>query len=123
MIGLKVTGEDWIAQLTTYIAQYEHYCEVRTFADYREANSNLLQQVSEEHGKNFDFPKQHWLLHIVEDLQTKGATPNYSTWPSEGFQQEAGKTYKQTNGKNLDSQVNYLWLLSALLNEGSVGCY
>ncbi|KAJ7591788.1 hypothetical protein C8J56DRAFT_1003241 [Mycena floridula] len=56
------------------------------------------KDVSLRYDKNFDFFKQHWTSHIVEDIRRKGSTVNTTTRPGEGFQQEAAQAYKQTNG-------------------------
>jgi hypothetical protein len=61
--------------------------------------------VSKEQGKSFDFYKQHYVSHIIEDIRRKGTTDNTSTRPGEGFQQEAAEAYKQTNKKSAEKQV------------------
>ena len=50
--------------------------------------------------------KQHASAHLVYDITHKGATNNYTTRTGEGFQQEVKQAYKQTNMKNVDTQVN-----------------
>ena len=61
--------------------------------------------MSKEHGKDFDFFKQHYVCHIIEDIRRKGTTDNTSTRPGEGFQQEAAEAFEQTNKKNAEKQV------------------
>lgn len=61
--------------------------------------------MSKEHGKDFNFFKQHYVCHIIEDIRQKGTTDNTSTRPGEGFQQEAAEAYDQTNKKNAEKQV------------------
>jgi len=61
--------------------------------------------VSEEHGKDFKFYKQHAVVHVIEDIEQKGATNNFNTRPGEGFLQEVEEAYNQTNKKNADIQV------------------
>lgn len=77
------------------------------------------QKVSNEHGKNFKFFKQHYVSHIIEDIRRKGTTDNTSTRPGEGFQQEAAEAYKQTNKKSAEKQVCPLLIYNSSLT--SVG--
>ena len=65
----------------------------------------VLQKVTNEYGKKFDFYKQHWVTHVIEDIREKGATDNYVARPGEAFHQEVQDAYEQTNGKNVDPQV------------------
>ncbi|KAJ7599598.1 hypothetical protein C8J56DRAFT_1011188 [Mycena floridula] len=67
---------------------------------------DILKDVSVRHKKNFDFFKQHWTSHVVEDIRKKGSTVNTTTRPGEGFQQEAAQAYKQTNGRNAEDQMS-----------------
>ena len=71
--------------------------------------------MTNDYGKNFNYPKHHSLTHIVEDLRGKGAMENYTTRPGEGFQQEVQQAYDRTNFKNTEPQVcilsNYIILL------------
>ncbi|KAJ7690523.1 hypothetical protein B0H17DRAFT_838166, partial [Mycena rosella] len=67
---------------------------------------NSPLRVSEEHGKNFDFPKQHATAHVIDDLREKGTTNHHHTTRlGEGFHQEVKAAYAQTDGKNEDSQL------------------
>ena len=61
--------------------------------------------MSKDYGKSFDFPKQHATVHVIDDIEQKGTTRNYSTRPGEGFQQEAAQAYAQTNKKDAETQV------------------
>jgi hypothetical protein len=63
------------------------------------------QKVLKEYHKNFDFFKQHYVSHVISDIQQKETMDNMSTRPGEGFQQEAAEAYKQTNGKGVEKQV------------------
>ena len=63
------------------------------------------QKVTKEYKKNFDFFKQHYVSHVISDIQRKGTTDNMSTRPGEGFQQEAAEAYKQTSRKRAEKQV------------------
>lgn len=65
----------------------------------------VSQKVSQEYGKDFCFYKQHAASHVIEDIEQKGATNNFSTRPGEGFIQEVNEAYKQTNKRNADQQV------------------
>ncbi|KAK7041128.1 hypothetical protein R3P38DRAFT_2512305, partial [Favolaschia claudopus] len=57
------------------------------------------------YGKNFDFPKQHAVSHVIRDLRETGTTNNYTTRLGEGFHQEVKEAYGQTNGKDEDPQL------------------
>jgi hypothetical protein len=65
----------------------------------------IMQEVSKEYQKNFNFFKQHYVSHIIGDIRQKGTTDNTSTRPGEGFQQEAAEAYEQTNKKRAEIQV------------------
>jgi hypothetical protein len=41
--------------------------------------------VTEKYGKSFTFYKQHWISHVIEDIEEKGTTDNYVARPGEGF--------------------------------------
>ncbi|KAJ7082342.1 hypothetical protein C8R43DRAFT_909683, partial [Mycena crocata] len=64
--------------------------------------------VTKEYGKNFDWPKQHFTGHIVDDLREKGTTNHHTTRLGEGFHQEVKQVYTQTNGKNEDAQLAHI---------------
>lgn len=63
------------------------------------------QIVSQLYKKNFDFPKQHHVSHVLRNILKKASTHNYSTRPGESTQQEIAAAYKNTNGKNAEDQV------------------
>jgi hypothetical protein len=63
------------------------------------------QKVTEKYGKNFTFYKQHWISHVIEDIEEKGTTDNYVARPGEGFHQEVQEAWDQTNNKDTDKQV------------------
>lgn len=65
----------------------------------------LQQKVSDLYGKDFDFFKQHAASHVIQDIEERGTTNNFTTRPGEGFQQEAAQVYKRTNRKDTESQV------------------
>ncbi|KAF8573745.1 hypothetical protein K439DRAFT_1374478, partial [Ramaria rubella] len=67
--------------------------------------TNSPLKVENIHGKSFDFPKQHMLVHLSHDIIYMGATINYSTCVEEGFQQESGQAYELTNHKNVEAQM------------------
>ena len=77
----------------------------------------FFQKVEQEHGKNFDFLKQHASSHMFQDIRQKGTTDNFSTRTGEGFQQEAAQAFEQTNMKNAEHQVSafHLWRCSSKL--------
>lgn len=68
----------------------------------------LVQKVARDHEKNFDFPKQHAVMHAPDDIRRKGATKNFSTRPGEGFQQEVREAFGQTNFREVLGQVSVL---------------
>ncbi|KAJ7082343.1 hypothetical protein C8R43DRAFT_1092786 [Mycena crocata] len=88
-IGIHCTTEERITRLNGYIKNYEKLCS----------------KVTQEYGKNFDWPKQHFTGHIVDDLREKGTTNHHTTRLGEGFHQEVKQVYAQTNGKNEDAQA------------------
>jgi hypothetical protein len=98
-----------LARLRKYIADYEHWCMVRAFmkAQTESARIPYLQKVSKKYNKDFDFFKQHATSHVAEDIEERGCTYNFSTWPGEGFQQEAAQAYRTTNRKNTEHQVSF----------------
>ncbi|PPQ88862.1 hypothetical protein CVT25_009588 [Psilocybe cyanescens] len=83
---------------------------IHTYKDMQESLTKArqygVQKVTKEYGKNFQFPKQHWISHVALDIQQKGTTNNMSTHPGEGFQQEAAEAYKQTNKKKAEKQMS-----------------
>ncbi|KAJ7153830.1 hypothetical protein C8R46DRAFT_912239 [Mycena filopes] len=64
-------------------------------------------EVSDNHGKDFNFLKQHSLSHSIDDFMSKGTSRNMNTRVGEGFQQEVEKMYQKTNGKNAERQASY----------------
>ncbi|KIJ30554.1 hypothetical protein M422DRAFT_267894 [Sphaerobolus stellatus SS14] len=87
--GLSIIREDQIEYLESCLPQYEKYCIT----------------IAQQHGKNYNYPKHHSLMHLPEDLRAKATTENYSTRPGEGFQQEVQQAYNQTNFRNAESQM------------------
>ncbi|TFK47051.1 hypothetical protein OE88DRAFT_1774381 [Heliocybe sulcata] len=94
MVGMRCMPESrlkkFLKKLKEYVSDYERSCE----------------RVTLQHGKNFNFPKQHATSHAPTDIRQKGTTDNYSTRPGEGFQQEAAEAYAQTNGKEAEHQMS-----------------
>ena len=62
----------------------------------------------------WNFPKMHLVLHLFDDIMSKGATRNYSTKPFEKMHGPLGEAYKRiSNFKEVAGQVsNYLLDLS-----------
>ncbi|KIJ30780.1 hypothetical protein M422DRAFT_267613 [Sphaerobolus stellatus SS14] len=87
--GLRVVSDEQIKAYRQFLTKYEKWCK----------------NVTKEHGKKFNYPKHHNLMHLPEDIQNKGCTENYSTRPGEGLQQEVQQAYSQTNFKNTESQI------------------
>lgn len=67
------------------------------------------------HKKDFKFYKQHAVSHVIEDIEQKGTTNNFSTRPGEGFLQEVKEAYGQTNNKNADVQVFMTGQMASIL--------
>ncbi|KAG1844256.1 hypothetical protein C8R48DRAFT_780313 [Suillus tomentosus] len=89
MIQMHCMTEDRIQRLRSYIKTYMNSCV----------------RVSAEHGKNFDFLKQHLVTHAIQDIEQKGTLDNYDTRVGEGFHQEVQEAYAQTNCKNTEPQM------------------
>ncbi|KAF8522668.1 hypothetical protein JB92DRAFT_2827536 [Gautieria morchelliformis] len=87
--GLHMISELQLNKLQEYLQEYEDYCK----------------EVQELYGKNFNFPKQHALVHLTYDILHKGSTINYNTWVGEGFQQDVKQAYHLTNFKNVEEQM------------------
>ncbi|KAJ7237081.1 hypothetical protein C8J57DRAFT_1087817, partial [Mycena rebaudengoi] len=89
LIGLHVVTEDHLIRVQSYMDKYQLYCA----------------KLTREHGKSFDFPKQHAGTHVISDIRLKGATANYGTRVGEGFHQEAQDAYSTGNHQNNDVQM------------------
>ncbi|KAJ7211148.1 hypothetical protein GGX14DRAFT_565019 [Mycena pura] len=89
MLGLSVTTQTRLDHLNELIREYELACN----------------EVHEEHGKDFNFLKQHMLSHAIGNFMSKGTSRNMNTRVGEGFQQEVEKMYHKTNGKNAERQI------------------
>ncbi|KAG9120164.1 hypothetical protein FRC07_004449 [Ceratobasidium sp. 392] len=65
------------------------------------------KECTEALGKNFDFPKMHLLVHLFDDIWNKGASPNFSTKPSESLHRILKKAYEVSSKKNetVDAEV------------------
>jgi hypothetical protein len=109
LIGLHVVTEDHLIRVQSYMDKYQLYCAVRLALSIFESiyivDSWILQKLTREHGKSFDFPKQHAGTHVISDIRLKGATANYGTRVGEGFHQEAQDAYSTGNHRNNDVQV------------------
>ncbi|KAJ7642628.1 hypothetical protein DFH06DRAFT_1097369 [Mycena polygramma] len=92
LLGLDVTTASRMEHLDKWIDEYEKAC----------------RDVSELHGKSFDFLKQHFLSHAIENFRAKGTSRNMNTRVGEGFQQEVAAQYKKTNGKNAEHQISVM---------------
>lgn len=107
-----MTG-DRLDRLKTYIKKYQDMCEVCTYllSDFMcilYILQSIIQLVSKAYGKDFKFPKQHWVSHVIEEIEMKGAMTHCSARPGEGFFQEVRQAYDQTNKRNEDIQVFYI---------------
>ncbi|KAJ7789214.1 hypothetical protein B0H14DRAFT_3574529 [Mycena olivaceomarginata] len=64
---------------------------------------DILKRVSKDYNKNFCFPKQHFIVHAVQDIRSKGVLRNATTRTGEGFHQEIAQHYnKQTFARQRD---------------------
>ncbi|KAJ6527660.1 hypothetical protein B0H19DRAFT_1083755 [Mycena capillaripes] len=61
-------------------------------------------RVSEDHGKSFCFPKQHFIVHALQDIRSKGVLRNATTRTVEGFHQETAQHYRKTNLREAEGQ-------------------
>ncbi|KAG9123766.1 hypothetical protein FRC07_014025 [Ceratobasidium sp. 392] len=62
---------------------------------------------NKKYGKSFDFPKNHQLVHLFDDISKKGVTANYSTKPSEQMHGRPRRAYGTSSKKSstVDSEV------------------
>ncbi|KAJ7079129.1 hypothetical protein B0H15DRAFT_859196 [Mycena belliarum] len=90
MLGLWVTFKTRLDHLQDLERKYESACN----------------EVHKQHGKDFNFLKQHSLIHAIDDFVSKGTSRNMTTRVGEGFQQEVEKMYHKTNGKRAERQIS-----------------
>ncbi|KAJ7840312.1 hypothetical protein B0H14DRAFT_3696576 [Mycena olivaceomarginata] len=67
--------------------------------------SHATQRVSKDYNKNFCFPKQHFIVHAVQDIRSKGVLRNATTRTGEGFHQEIAQHYNKTNFRKAEGQI------------------
>ncbi|KAJ7302615.1 hypothetical protein DFH08DRAFT_635721, partial [Mycena albidolilacea] len=89
MLGLSVMTRTRLDHVNDLVRKYECACN----------------EVYNVFGKDFNFLKQHSLMHAIEDFMSKGTSRNMNTRVGKGFQQEVGKMYQKTNGKNAECQA------------------
>ncbi|KAJ7320983.1 hypothetical protein DFH08DRAFT_713341, partial [Mycena albidolilacea] len=89
MGGLKGMTESRIKVIKTFISTYEYWCT----------------EVSKVYGKKFRFPKQHFVVHAVQDILSKGVLWNATTRTGEGFHQEIAQHYTKTNCREAEEQI------------------
>ncbi|TFY63623.1 hypothetical protein EVG20_g6237 [Dentipellis fragilis] len=112
IVGILPRGDPLIHCIRAY-SRFRMYASLQCMSDGRIVSlrkamlvyGSFCQKVGKEHGKNWDFPKQHASAHLPSDIRNKGATINYSTRPGEGFQREMKEAYRTTNFKNTDAQM------------------
>ncbi|EGO29424.1 hypothetical protein SERLADRAFT_433403 [Serpula lacrymans var. lacrymans S7.9] len=103
---LSVLAEDGVkGQLARNMRNVSRWRNLKHFGNVTTVDYADGQDVSRDYGKSFDFFKQHFVNHVIEDIQQKGATDNYETRVGEGIHQEVRQAYKQTNCKNTDPQM------------------
>ncbi|KAJ7217073.1 hypothetical protein GGX14DRAFT_358092, partial [Mycena pura] len=59
--------------------------------------------ISKTYGKSFAWPKHHFLVHMIQDILTKGVLRNGTTRTGEGMHQEVAQHYMHTNFRDVDS--------------------
>ncbi|KAF7332654.1 hypothetical protein MKEN_00148200 [Mycena kentingensis (nom. inval.)] len=64
-----------------------------------------LRKVTEKYGKVFAWPKQHFVVHMLQDILAKGVLRNATTRTGEGVHQEVAQHFMKTNGRDVDGQV------------------
>ncbi|KAJ7221520.1 hypothetical protein GGX14DRAFT_353256, partial [Mycena pura] len=89
MTGLRAMTESRLTATDGFIKRYEKCC----------------QKVSESYDKNFAFPKQHFLVHALDDVRAKGVLRNATTRTGEGVHQEVAQHYMQTNSREAEAQI------------------
>ncbi|KAK7001187.1 hypothetical protein R3P38DRAFT_2417664, partial [Favolaschia claudopus] len=72
LLGLRVMTTSRQLVVQQCIEDYEKWCK----------------RVSEDYDKNFKFPKQHYLIHALDDVRLKGVLRNGTTRTGEGIHQE-----------------------------------
>jgi hypothetical protein len=100
------------------IQTYEYWCEVRGIY-IRSSSVHLsysIQKVSKDYDKNFSFPKQHFIVHAIQDILSKGVLRNATTRTGEGFHQEIAQHYSKTNFRDAEGQVRHFLTHSCLFN-------
>ncbi|KAK7029209.1 hypothetical protein R3P38DRAFT_3267043 [Favolaschia claudopus] len=88
LLGLRVMTTSRQLVVQQCIEDYEKWCK----------------RVSEDYDKNFKFPKQHYLIHALDDVRLKGVLRNGTTRTGEGIHQEVKQHYGQTNKRNTEAQ-------------------
>ncbi|KAK6996123.1 hypothetical protein R3P38DRAFT_3287864 [Favolaschia claudopus] len=89
-----------------YIEEYEKWCKVWPSFYFLLVADLYFKRVSEDYGKNFKFPKQHFLIHALDDVRMKGVLRNGTTRTGEGTHQEVKQHYAQTNKRNTEAQIS-----------------
>ncbi|KAK7020915.1 hypothetical protein R3P38DRAFT_3397467 [Favolaschia claudopus] len=85
LLGLRVMTTSRQLVVQQCIEDYEKWCK----------------RVSEDYDKNFKFPKQHYLIHALDDVPLKGVLRNGTTRTGEGIHQEN----KQISIRDEDQEV------------------
>ncbi|KAJ7272206.1 hypothetical protein C8J57DRAFT_1318109, partial [Mycena rebaudengoi] len=86
LVGMHCMTGKRLKLMERFIKDYDHAC--REIKD-----------------KDFDFLKQHYTVHSLQDIREKGTTNHMSTRTGEGFQQEVARHYKRTSGVNAEHQM------------------
>ncbi|KAI5821788.1 hypothetical protein K523DRAFT_21961 [Schizophyllum commune Tattone D] len=90
MCNMHCHSESRLARMRIFMNEYEKFC----------------MKVGQQYNKNFNFPKQHWTNHAIDDIKWKGTLDNMSTRVGESFFQEAAEAYSHTNGKDAERQMS-----------------
>ncbi|KAJ7048129.1 hypothetical protein C8F01DRAFT_1072674 [Mycena amicta] len=89
LAGLRVMTESRLEFLKKLLKRYEACCK----------------KVTDTYEKTFAWPKHHFLIHMVQDIQTKGVLRNGTTRTGEGMHQEVAQHYMHTNFRDVEPQI------------------
>ncbi|OCH90273.1 hypothetical protein OBBRIDRAFT_703411, partial [Obba rivulosa] len=109
--ALEVHTTETLDALEATINKYAHMIQqYQAFAE--NANDDIPF-------KSWNFPKQHLIHHLVDDIKAKGVTHNSNTKPGEEGNSRLKKIYRTTNFKNTDEQIlkkDHLSLIADLID-------
>ncbi|KAG2034409.1 hypothetical protein BDR03DRAFT_1067511, partial [Suillus americanus] len=93
-------------KLDMYASLEVHTAETISSGRHTHRMFSAILHVSDENGKNWNYPKLHMDLHIFDDVKAKGATWNYNTKPNEKMHGSLKDLYLlRTNFRDVAEQV------------------